>query len=84
MANETGILEGFVTDIDGSRLPGVTVSAQNEATGLERESITNARASTDFSTCRREPTLSPLHWKGFERRGTQELSSRLIRQRYLM
>lgn len=38
----TGAVAGTVTDHDGGALPGVSVTVRNEATGLERSTVTDA------------------------------------------
>ncbi|MEO6259526.1 MAG: carboxypeptidase-like regulatory domain-containing protein, partial [Thermoanaerobaculia bacterium] len=38
----TGTLEGTVSDLSGSALPGVTVTIRDKDTGLERVTVTNS------------------------------------------
>src|SRR5512146_2847218 len=40
--SSNGSISGTVTDESGGALPGVTVSAVNAATGVERNAVTNA------------------------------------------
>ena len=47
-AQVTGEIEGTVTDEGGGALPGVTVTATNEDTGLSRTAITNAEGNYDI------------------------------------
>lgn len=43
--SENADLAGVVTDSDGASLPGVTVTARNEATGLSRTTVTSTNGS---------------------------------------
>lgn len=47
-AQVTGEIEGAVTDDSGGALPGVTVTATNEETGLSRTVVTNAEGFYDI------------------------------------
>jgi len=40
-AQVTGTVQGYISDDSGARLPGVTVTVRNEATGIERSVFTN-------------------------------------------
>jgi hypothetical protein len=42
-AQSTATLQGTVTDAQGAAVPGVTVTARNAATGVERSTVTDAR-----------------------------------------
>ena len=52
----TGVILGDITDKSGARLPGVTVKAVNQATGVVREAITDEYGSYRF------PALMPADY----------------------
>ena len=49
-AQVTGTIQGYITDESGARLPGVSVTVRNEATGIERTVVTNADGFYKAST----------------------------------
>jgi len=74
-AQGTGDIVGRVTDTSGAVLPGVTVTAQNEATTIARTTITSETGDYTF-------TLLPIgaYTVKIELAGFQSVSSRVDRR----
>ena len=49
-AQSTATLQGTVTDAQGAAVPGVTVTARNAATGVERSTVTDVRGSYQLAS----------------------------------
>lgn len=52
-AQDTGVIEGTVTDVQGAVLPGATVTLKNTETGVSRDMVTDAEGKYRF------PALGP-------------------------
>src|SRR6266568_7981192 len=47
-ASDTGSISGVITDPTGAVVPGVTVTARNTSTGIERNVVTNTQGVYAF------------------------------------
>jgi len=65
-------VSGVVTDAAGAVLPGVTITATNEGTGLERTTVSGGEGGTSFPRCCRVPTPSRPISPAFRPLGEQE------------
>ncbi|MCR4340476.1 MAG: TonB-dependent receptor [Gemmatimonadaceae bacterium] len=62
---QEGRIYGSVTDADGGVLPGVTVTAQNSATGFTQVLVTNERGDYEFRGLPRGPYSLTAELSGF-------------------
>jgi hypothetical protein len=60
---DTGVIVGRVSDDSGGVLPGVTVTATQQGTGLVSTSTTNERGEYIFPDCASAPTTLRLSCK---------------------